>query len=249
MFRRFKKSTPTEYPYDKLHEYLRQSVMRRWWIGPWLACCVLIGAIIAALMTWNPQAWTYILSGLIWGAIAGALFGLTLLLVHRLLVYSDEEQRLISEGVTFLIREQSSEAILTTMDTRAEIGVSGSQVRSLLPLFMLPLAVPLLLPYLSGNIQSFSAIYLFIGLSALLFVSFVLLRDLMRANIDTAIRHVAAEYRYTLTIRETPKVEHATVTAPNGQPKQLHHSRDAEVSSPSRHQQRRSAGSLKRRRQ
>ena len=249
MFRRSKKNFLTEYPYDKLHEHLRQSVMRRWWNFPWLATWTLAGAIIAILASWNPQEWTYILSSLIWGPIAGALLGLTLLLGHRLLVYGDEEQRLITEGVAFLMREQSSGAIVTAMDTRAEIGIGGSQVRSLFPLFVLPLVVPWLLPYLAEHTQFSTAVYSVIALSALLFVSFVLLRDLLRANIDAVIRHAVAEYRCTLTIGAIPEIEHATVTAPNGQPKQLRQSADAEVSSPSRRLQRRSAGSLKRRRQ
>jgi hypothetical protein len=247
MFRRSKKNIPTEYPYDRLHDKLRHSVMRRWWNVPWLAIWTLAGAIIAILASWNPQQWTYFLSGLIWGPIAGALLGLTLLLGHRLLVYSDEEQRLITEGVTFLMREQPSEAVLNTIDTRAEIGIGGSQVRSLFPLFVLPLVVPWLLPYLAERFQFSTAVYSAIALSALLFVGFVLLRDLLRANIDAVIRHVIAEYRCTLAIPTALKIEHALATVPNGQPKHLRQSNDMAASSG--RQQRQIAASRNRRRQ
>jgi hypothetical protein len=249
MFRRAKKRILTEYPYDKLHEHLQQSVMRRWWTALWLAGWTLVGAIMAVLATWNPQEWTYILSGLIWGAIAGALFGLIMLLGYRVLVYGDEEQLFIIEGVAFLMRDQPSEAVLNTIDTRAEIGISGSQVRSLLPLFVLPLATPWLLPYLAEHTQFSTAVYSVIALSALLFVGFVLLRDLLRANVDAAIRHVVAEYRCTLVIPAPSKIEQAAAPVPSEQPQQLRQSAGVGGPSPSRRQQRRSASSLKGRRQ
>jgi hypothetical protein len=182
-------------PYDQLRATVNAARNRRRWRIPVIGVGILIGLGMFVYLNARGFSLTETVAALLWGLL-GAVLVLIAVLALQLLNSSEAEQQLVERALLALSQHRYPDAVIDAINARAEVGASAGQVRTLLPLLIIPLAAPLfsLLPALDLTSSALALLVIALPVSAFLV-------EIDRATTDGIIRHAIAEYRCGLQLQ------------------------------------------------
>lgn len=187
--------------YDQLHARLRNELHRRIWA---ILLIVLWALVIGLLFLVLQAALLPLIESIYLSLVTSTLLVFILIFGNyaaRNTNRSEEEGKHISTAFDFLYEGNIvSRAELNTLDRRAEIGMNAGQIRTLFPLLLLPLVIPITIQIVQilfvpdSSVSVYSLIYLGVGLILVILVLFSFFHEIERSNRDAIIRHAIAEY-------------------------------------------------------
>lgn len=180
------------YPYDHMRDAILKGYNRR----RWLIIAGLVSTFSAGLglllSIVKPSSTGSLVTSIFYGFFGFSCTILVMLMTDNMM-HTDMENKLIPLGIEFLRGESFHHCIVEAIEKRAEVGNSAVSTRTLIPILILPITLPVVIPLVLMQ-TSIPLEIIFVTGAVLFFLAFSFVREIDRANIDAIIKQACIEY-------------------------------------------------------